>query len=567
MRLSQVTFRRLPTVLVLMLMIGPVLAGLTGTVLPALGYLPALGGFALSPEPLQAVLSAPGIGRSIALSFATGLAATAVSLALVLLFTASWLETPVFRRFARFLSPLLSVPHAAAAFGLAFLIAPSGFLLRLLSPWATGLERPPDILILHDPFGLTMTAGLIAKEVPFLFLMTLAALPQSDARRLLRVAVNLGYGRIAGFFKVVLPQIYPQIRLPVLAVLAYSTSVVDVAEILGPTTPPPLASRIIDWMADPEPAMRFQASAGALLQLLVSVFAILVWWIGERCLGSIMKLSRVSGRRARQDASLRHVSLILMASLIAAMLGGLLVLALWSVTKSWWFPDPFPTGFTLTRWMHISTMAQRELCSTLLLAIPATALSAGLTIWLLESATRARRSGSSRLGNLIFLPLLVPQVAFLFGLQILFLVVGLDGTYVAVGFAHVVFVLPYVYLALSDPWRHLDPRYARVAASLGASDNRIFLTVRLPLLLRPLMVTLAIGFSVSIGQYLPTLMIGAGRIATVTTESVALASGGNRSLIAVYAMLQLLLPLAGFLLAALIPAIAFRQRSALRPTR
>jgi hypothetical protein len=38
----------------------------------------------------------------------------------------------------------------------------------LVSPWLSGLTRPPDILIVNDPAGLAMMAGLIAKEVPFL---------------------------------------------------------------------------------------------------------------------------------------------------------------------------------------------------------------------------------------------------------------------------------------------------------------------------------------------------------------------------------------------------------------
>src|SRR3546814_3106133 len=36
------------------------------------------------------------------------------------------------------MAPLIAVPHAAVALGLAFLIAPSGWLVRLVSPWATG---------------------------------------------------------------------------------------------------------------------------------------------------------------------------------------------------------------------------------------------------------------------------------------------------------------------------------------------------------------------------------------------------------------------------------------------
>ena len=40
---------------------------------------------------------------------------------------------------------------------------------------------------------------------------------------------------VQAWLKVVLPQVYPQIRLPVYAVLAYALSVVDMAIVLGPT--------------------------------------------------------------------------------------------------------------------------------------------------------------------------------------------------------------------------------------------------------------------------------------------------------------------------------------------
>ena len=129
---------------------------------------------------------------------------------------------------------------------------------------------------------------------------------------------------------------------------------------------------------------------------------------------------------------------------------------------------------------------------------------------------------------------------------------------------HLVFLLPYVFLALSDPWRALDPRYAQVAAGLGASQNRIFWRVRLPLLARAVAAAAALSIAVSCAQYLPTLLVGGGRISTVTTEAVALAAGGNRRLVGIYALLQTLLPLAAFALAAAVPHIFFRKRSGMR---
>ena len=129
---------------------------------------------------------------------------------------------------------------------------------------------------------------------------------------------------------------------------------------------------------------------------------------------------------------------------------------------------------------------------------------------------------------------------------------------------HLVFVLPYVFLSLSDPWRAFDRRYEAVAAGLGKPRWTIMRSVRLPMLLRAMLTAGAVGFAVSVGQYLPTVLIGAGRLPTITTEAVALAAGGNRRVIGVYAFLQMLLPAAGFLVATLVPALVFRRFRAMR---
>ena len=207
--------------LAVLVLSAPILCGLLATLLPAFGYFPVLGGTEFSLDAFRMLLSQPGILRSSLVSLATGLVTTAVSLALVLGFFAAWSDTRFFARIQHLVSPLLSIPHAAAAFGFAFMIMPSGWLMRLVSPGLTGITRPPDVLILNDPFGLAMMAGLIVKEIPFLFLLTLAAMSQVRAVANQRVATALGYGRMAGFLLVLGPPLYRQIRLAVFAVIGY----------------------------------------------------------------------------------------------------------------------------------------------------------------------------------------------------------------------------------------------------------------------------------------------------------------------------------------------------------
>ena len=148
----------------------------------------------------------------------------------------------------------------------------------------------------------------------------------------------------------------------------------------------------------------------------------------------------------------------------------------------------------------------------------------------------------------------MPQVAFLFGAQVLLLRGNADGTLAAVAWAHLIYVLPYLFLSLADPWRALDPRYARAAASLGASPARVFFAVKLPILARPAAIACAVAFSVSAGLYLPTLFAGNGLVPTLTTEAVTLSSGADRRVIGTWALVQALVPLAAYAAAVLLPA-------------
>ncbi|OSQ39916.1 ABC transporter permease [Thalassospira mesophila] len=551
--------------LTVVLMVGPLLAGLLGTVLPAFGYLPALGGGQASLAAWRALFAQPGLLISVRLSATTGLLATAISFGVVMLFCAAWQGTRAFDLMQRVLAPILSVPHAAAAFGIAFLIAPSGWIVRVFAALG-GWDRPADIVTVQDGWGLALVAGLVAKEVPFLFLMTLGALPQADGERTRHVALTLGYGRVAGWFKTVLPRIYPQIKLPVFAVLAYSASVVDVAMILAPTTPAPLAVRILHWLSDPDLSMRFMASAAALVQLGVVVGLIALWWGFEKLVARFGRGWAEAGGRYRCEGSVRALGAV--AALIAAgmVLLGIAGLAVWSIAGFWRFPDMLPGQWSVKLWLRELPALGDDVINTVVIGGAAVVLAIILVVACLER--EQRNAATSRPGRgalwLIYVPLLMPQISFMFGLQVFFTFLGLERTLVSVVLAHLVFVLPYVFLSLADPFRALDPRYRQTALCLGASPDRVFWRVILPLLTRPVLAAIAVGFAVSVGQYLPTLLIGAGRFATLTTDAVALAAGNDRRMIGIYGVLQTVLPFVGFGIAMLVPAILFCRRRGMR---
>ena len=536
---------------------------MAGTILPAFSYLPALGGDTLSLQAFRAVFAEPNIARSIVLSLWTGLASTLLSVLIAAGVLASGLGTAGWARMVRLLSPILSVPHAAAAYGLMVLVMPSGFLARLISPELTGWQNPPDILIPGDPCGLTLIAGLVAKEVPFLLLLLIAAIGQVDATRSLQMTSALGYGRLAGFFHVLWPQLYRQIRFAVFAVLAFSATAVDVAVILGPNTPATLSVQLVHWMNDPDLAMRFTASAGALIQLALVLVLFGLWIVLEKAITMVRRHLAKGGLRFLVDRVATGIFRFAGWLLALATLGGLALLALWSLSGLWPFPDAMPASYSLKAWMRALPAISGPMVTTFEIGFLSAAIATVLCVSCLASPLSGRTA--NRLMDVsLALPLVIPQTAFLFGLQIAAIKTGIGYGITALVLVHLVFVMPYVFLSLQPAWKSLDPRFALVAGALGKSRTQTLLRIELPMLIRPVLTAFAVGFAVSAGLYLPTLLIGAGRMPTITTEAVALAAGANRRTIGVYAFLQAIIPFAGFVLAFAVPAWLFRNRAGMR---
>jgi len=551
--------------LTLLLFLGPILAGLLGTLLPAFGYLPALGGERLSLAPWRALLAEPGLASAVTITLTAGLGATLIAFLIAVGTVAAFHDRPAFAALRRALAPALAVPHAAFAIGIGFLLAPSGWLARLVSPWATGWELPPDLMTVNDPAGFALMAALALKESLFLILMILAALGQIEAEKRLSVARVMGYRPLTAWFKVVLPAVYPQIRLPVYVVLAYTLSVVDMAIILGPSAPPPLAVLLLDWFRDFNVDRQFMAAAGALLQMLLAFGAIGLWALAARGVACAARPWLVAGGRGGplSETLLRGLGGAGATIVAASMALSVAILALWGVSEGWRWPDALPAGFSLETFSRALPIIGQPLSDTLLIGLTSTAVAMLLVIGCLEHEVRRNRPPGHGGMLLIYLPLLLPQIGFLFGVQMLWIRFDLDGGRLAVAWTHLLFVLPLVYLTLAEPYRALDPRIARTAHTLGASPLRVVLAVKLPILIRPVMTALAIGFAVSVAQYLPTLFAGGGRVPTLTTEAVSLASGADRRLLSVVALLQAALPLIAFAAALALPAFLARTRKGL----
>jgi putative thiamine transport system permease protein len=510
-----------------------------------------------------ALLNDPQTLPALAMSLWTGLLASTLSTAV-----AAWLLCRIFSplpgaavgtKLARGLAPLLALPHAALAIALVALLAPSGWLLRLLSPWATGLSAPPPWPTTQDPWGLGLVAVLVLKETPFLLWAALAQLQRPEVgqqlQQQLRLAHTLGYSARSAWWRVAWPQLWPRLLGPLLAVLAYNLTVVDVALVIGPGTPPTLAVLAWQWLQDADPATNAQGAAAAwLLAAAMALAAGLAWgstrnplWRRRRTRGpSALRAAGQHVPRTITTIALRPTTHQPLALLLGIYLTVGLALGLGSVTGSWPFPQLLPETWSLAAWQSVLASSGTLWVTTGL----ALASSLSALLWAVAWLELAPHSWQAKAQALLYLPLALPSVLWALGLHKLALAWGLDSQASGLWLAHTLACLPYVLLSLQGPYTGFDARLAQLAATLGRSRWAFLWQVKWPMLRAALTASLAVGFAVSVAQYLPTLYVGAGRFNTVSTEAVTLASGGQRSLTAAYAGLQWLLPVLMFALTA-----------------
>jgi putative thiamine transport system permease protein len=505
---------------------------------------------ALAQDPLWA--------RALGLSLWTGLASTALAWWGAAALLAQSFVRQSLGRLLRGLPVMLATPHAAFAIGLAFLLAPSGWLLRSLSPWLTGFEYPPSWPTTQDPWGLGLIVALAAKEIPFLLWTAATQLQRDDVRQRWRaehtLAQTLGYTPQRAFWRVVWPQLSARLLWPLLAVLAYGLTVVDMALIIGPAAPPTLAVLAWQWLQDADLATSAKgAAAGGVLTVSVLLSA-----LGWRALRSIAahRARRGNGQRGvlhpfalkQSQGDTRCAPPLPLGTwwMLVLYASVLLALAVGSFAGVWPFPALWPEVITTEAWYSVWA-SRHTLVTTLILGLASAALSLAWCVAWLELVPRR---WDTALRPLLYLPLILPSVLWVVGLYGLALWLRLEGRWSGLLLAHTVMVLPYVLLSLSPAYIGFDPRYATLSASLGQGRWRFLLRVKWPLLRRALVASAAVGFSVSVAQYLPSLYVGAGRYATVTTEAVTLAAGAQRSLTSAYAGLQFALPVLVFGIAA-----------------
>ncbi len=491
-------------------------------------YLPLLPAFALLLPPVfslenwRALAADPQLPQALIATLVSTLIAAVGALLLALAVVAALWPGSRWRRLCNHLPWLLAIPHVAFAVSVLLMFAEGGELYRVCSFCSPVMDR----------YGIGLGLTLAVKESAFVIWAIYASLPEKTLAQKVTILRTLGYSRWQALRWLILPAIAPALGAVMLAVIAWTLSAVDVALILGPGNPPTLAVLAWQWLSQGDAQQQAKGMLVCVILLvlleLIAVMLFIGWQRWRRTIPDI------SGKRPKP----RPLRVGRACGLLLPLAGIVSVIILVLTAGN-------------------ASVSRETAGESLTLGLASAALALGMILLWLEW-------GPQRGGFWVWLPLALPALPLVAGQYQLALLLQLDGQWIAVLWGHLLWVLPWMLLVMQPAWRRLDPRLILIARTLGWGSLKIFWLVKCPQMIRPALTAFAVGFSVSMAQYLPTLWLGSGRFATLTTDAVALSSGGSSAVLAAQALWQLLLPMLVFAACILISRLVGRFRQGLR---
>lgn len=232
-----------------------------------------------------------------------------------------------------------------------------------------------------------------------------------------------------------------------------------------------------------------------------------------------------------------------LALLLTWLILPLVPLAIWSVSHSWFFPDLLPSKYSLRAWSYAlsdTSGVKQALWTTTVIALGATILSIVIGLPAGRALGLYNFKGKAFVELMILAPTIVPGIAVVLGLHIIFLKLGLANTIGGVIIVHMIPTLPYMVLVLASVFSNYDPEAEAQARSLGASPITVFWYVTLPAILPGLIVGSFFAFLVSWSQYILTLIIGGGLIVTLPLLLFNFATAGRNDITGAIALLYIL---------------------------
>ena len=244
----------------------------------------------------------------------------------------------------------------------------------------------------------------------------------------------------------------------------------------------------------------------------------------------------------RESAAMRSIRVITGAMLVTWLVLPLIPLAIWSFSRSWFFPDLLPSAWSMQAWDYAlsdTSQVMDSLWITIVISLGATALSVLVGVPAGRALGLYQFRGKQLVELMILAPTIVPGIAVVLGIHVIFITMGLTNTVTGVILVHLIPTLPYMVLVMSGIFANYDPDIEDQARSLGASPLATFRYITLPAIMPGVIVGALFAFLVSWSQYILTLLIGGGRVVTLPLLLFNFATSGRNDVTGAISMIYI----------------------------
>ena len=245
----------------------------------------------------------------------------------------------------------------------------------------------------------------------------------------------------------------------------------------------------------------------------------------------------------REGTAIRSIRVITGAMLVTWLVLPLIPLAIWSFARSWFFPDLLPSAWSMQAWDYAlsdTSQVMDSLWITIVISLGATALSVLVGVPAGRALGLYQFRGKQLVELMILAPTIVPGIAVVLGIHVIFITMGLTNTVTGVILVHLIPTLPYMVLVMAGIFSNFDPDIEDQARSLGATPLKTFWYITLPAIVPGVIVGALFAFLVSWSQYILTLLIGGGRVVTLPLLLFNFATSGRNDVTGAISMIYIL---------------------------
>jgi putative spermidine/putrescine transport system permease protein len=235
-------------------------------------------------------------------------------------------------------------------------------------------------------------------------------------------------------------------------------------------------------------------------------------------------------------STFQKIYLLLIAGFI---LGPFIPLLIQSFAFRWAWPDMLPGTWWLEQreksllplaWDYVLSPYSRVWEATLNTVFIGTVVTVICLVICLPAArvlAREKFRGKSAFEFFLSMPLIVPEAAIGIALLMIFINLGLAGSFIGIIIVHLIPTIPYMIRMLTAVYQGLGRDFEEQAMILGASRWQVMRLVTLPMLLPGVVAGALFTFLVSTNIFLLTFFMGQGKIITLPTLLFSKIAGGT----------------------------------------